>query len=186
MRARLWVVGLAILLSGCGVPTDDVPRAVEVPPGPFPTPVTAGPTATGGRVDQTLCYVRDDRIDRVVRRTDTLPGVEEHLRQLLAGPRAQERDRGVSSALPGTIAVAGARLDGTVAEVDVRPAGEETGRSDEVLAFGQLVCTLTSRGDVTGVSFRRAGQPLDVPRADGSLTQGPLTTADYAPLLRHG
>ncbi|MER7890164.1 GerMN domain-containing protein [Micromonospora sp. NPDC094482] len=183
MRARILSLGVAILLGGCGVPADDLPRAVEVPPGPFPAPVTAGPTDSRGRLDEALCYVRDDRIDRILRRTDTLPTVEVHLQHLLAGPGALERDRGVSSSLPGTITVAGARLVGTTAEVDVESAGDETGRNDEVLAFGQIVCTLTSRGDVTGVSFRRAGQPLDVPRADGSLTRDPLTAADYELLM---
>ncbi|MFC0506439.1 GerMN domain-containing protein [Micromonospora costi] len=185
MRARIWSVGvLILLLAGCGVPSDDRPRPVEVPPGPFPTTETASPTASGGRLDEALCFVRDDRVERIVRRTDTLSSVEAHLRHLLAGPGPQELERGVSSALPGTITVAGTRLNGATAEVDVRLAGDDIGRSDEVLAFGQIVCTLTARSDVDRVSFRRDGQPLDVPRADGSLSREPLTEADYAAILR--
>ncbi|WBB68473.1 GerMN domain-containing protein [Micromonospora sp. WMMD812] len=182
MRARFLPLALAVLLGGCGVPADEVPRPVRVPPGPFPVPVTVSPTTSEGRVDETLCFVRDDRMVRVLRRTDSLPSVDVHLQHLLAGPGAQERDDGLSSALTGTVTLAGARLDGGVAEVDVRAVGDETGRNDGVLAFGQIVCTLTARGDVDRVSFRRAGQPLDVPRADGSLTREPLTAADYAVL----
>ncbi|MGC1214799.1 MAG: GerMN domain-containing protein [Micromonospora sp.] len=180
-RSLLLVV---VLLAGCGVPVDGSPREVQAPPGPFPTPVTSSPTGSAGRVDETLCFVREDRLEQVVRRVDVLPPVDVHLQHLLAGPAGPERDNGLTSALTGTVVVAGARVSGSLAEVDVREAADETGRSDEVLAFGQLVCTLTGREDVDRVSFRRDGQPLDVPRADGSLSREPLTAADYGPLLR--
>ncbi|MEV4199890.1 GerMN domain-containing protein [Micromonospora globbae] len=175
---------LAVLaLGGCGVPVDDAPRPVAQPPGPFPTPATASPTTASGRVEETLCFVRDDKLGRTVRRVDVLPSVEVQLQHLLAGPTEKERQAGLTSALPGTVVVAGARVNGALAEVDVRAAGEETGRSDEVFAFGQIVCTLTARDDVDRVSFRRDGRPLDVPRADGSFSRDPLTVADYAPLM---
>jgi spore germination protein GerM len=173
----------AILLTGCGVPVDEAPRQVQVPPGPFPTLATANPTAVPGRADETLCFVRDNRLDDVVRRVDAIPDVNVHLRHLLVGPSTAERSSGLSSALPGAIEVAGARLNGTLAEVDVREVGDGTGRSDEILAFGQIVCTLTRRADVYGVRFRRDGQPLDVPRADGSVSRQPLTAADYLQLM---
>lgn len=185
MRRRLILpLILAVgLLPGCGVPVDDAPRTVQVPPGPFPTPVIGSATAPAGRVDEPLCFVRDDRLDCVVRRVGVLPGVDVHLQHLLAGPVETERGSGLTSALPGTVTVAGVRLTGAVAEVDVREAGEGTGRSDEVLAFGQIVCTLTGRDDVDAVLFRRDGQPLDVPRADYSLSREPLTAADYGSLV---
>ncbi|MER7456814.1 GerMN domain-containing protein [Micromonospora sp. NPDC126480] len=186
MNGRAAVAALlAVLLAGCGVPTDDAPRAVEVPPGPFPTPGTAT-SAPSGRFDEVLCFVRNDRLVPVVRRLDTSPPVDEHLEHLLAGPSQSERDDGLTSALPGAVTVAGVRLAGTRAEVDVPEAREETGRSDEVLAFGQIVCTLTARAEVDSVSFLRDGQPLEVPRADGSLSQAPLTAADYDELTRPG
>ena len=186
MKARAAVaVLLTVLLAGCGVPTDDRPRAVEVPPGPFPTPGTAT-SAPAGRFDEVLCFVRDDRLVPVVRRLDASPTVEQHLEHLLAGPNQAERDNGLTTALPGAITVAGVHLAGTRADVDVPEAGEETGRSDEILAFGQIVCTLTARSEVDSVSFLRGGQPLGVPRADGSLSQAPLTAGDYAGLTRPG
>ncbi|MEV6367902.1 hypothetical protein D7147_07010 [Micromonospora musae] len=174
---------LVVLLGGCGVPVDDAPRRVRPPAGAFPTAVTAGPTAASGRVTEALCFVREGRLDRAGRRLDSLPGIDLHLQHLLAGPTAGEREAGFASALPGTVSVAGVRMNGTLAEVDVRAAGEETGRSDEVLAFGQIVCTLTTRRDVDRVSFRRDGRPLDVPRGDGSLSRAPLGALDYAPLM---
>lgn len=184
MRRPLAAVLLVVLLGGCGVPVDDRPRPVSAPPGSFPAATGTATTDPDGRVDETLCFVRDDGLAAVTRRVDGLSGVDTHLQHLLAGPDDAERERGLSTALPGTITVAGASATGTVVTIDVREAGEETGRSDEVLAFGQIVCTLTQRADVDSVAFRRDGQPLEVPRADGSLSALPLTAADYRPLLR--
>jgi hypothetical protein len=57
-------------------------------------------------------------------------------------------------------------------------------RSDDVLANGQIVYMPTGRGAEVGtVLFVSHGEPLAVPRADGSLTGGELTLADYASLL---
>ncbi|MEH1101558.1 GerMN domain-containing protein [Micromonospora sp. CPCC 205561] len=184
MGGALVVLGL---LAGCGVPTEGAPRAVAPPPGPFPTSGTVAatqtPTLNPGRATQVLCFVRDDRLVRVERRVDGTPTVDAQLQHLLAGPTAGERDAGITTALPGAVEVAVARPRGTEVDVDLGGAGDETGRSDEVLAFGQIVCTLTARSDVDTVAFLRGGARLGVPRADGSLTQAPLAADDYANLI---
>ncbi|WP_018219441.1 GerMN domain-containing protein [Salinispora pacifica] len=181
MKAHLAVAMLLVLLAGCGVPTDDQPRAVEAPYGPFPTPSTAV-SDPAGRFTEALYFVRDDRLVLVRRRLDVLPTVDQHLEHLLAGPNEAERAEGLATALFGAVTVAGIRLTETRAEVDVPSVAEGAGRSDEVFAFGQIVCTLTARPEVDSVSFLRDGAPLGVPRADGSLSPGPLTAADYVEL----
>lgn len=181
MKAHLAVAMLLVLLAGCGVPTDDQPRAVEAPYGPFPTPSTAV-SDPAGRFTEALYFVRDDRLVLVRRRLDVLPTVDQHLEHLLAGPNEAERAEGLATALFGAVTVAGIRLTETRAEVDVPSVAEGAGRSDEVFAFGQIVCTLTARPEVDSVSFLRDGAPLGVPRADGSLSSGPLTAADYVEL----
>ncbi|MEU8262573.1 GerMN domain-containing protein [Micromonospora sp. NPDC048999] len=184
MNRRVSIMAVAaLLLAGCGVPVDEAPRRVPGPPRAYRTPAGDGAESNAGRVNESLCFVRDDHLRTVVRRVDYLPDVDTHLRHLLAGPGDAERDAGFTSALAGTTSVAGARLSGGVAEVEVGGASDETGRSDQILAFGQIVCTLTTRADVHGVTFRRDGQPLEVPRADGSLSRVPLTATDYAPLI---
>ncbi|RKN47843.1 GerMN domain-containing protein [Micromonospora endolithica] len=186
-RTALSALAVVLVLAGCGVPTDARPRPVQAPAsGPFPTPVTASSSVPAGREAEVLCLVREDHLVRVVRRVDRPPSLDAQVRDLLAGPTPAERDDGFTSALPGAVAVTGVRLVGTRAEVDVRGVGDENGRSDEILAFGQLVCTLTARTGVDAVSFREDGQPLDVPRADASLSRQPLTAADYATLIRPG
>ncbi|MBQ0902551.1 GerMN domain-containing protein [Micromonospora sp. U21] len=185
-RRHLAPLALAALLTGCGVPTDDSPRTVQPPWGPFHSAAPADTTAPAGRADETLCLVRDNRIVPVVRHVDRPPTVEDQLRHLLAGPGTAERDSDLTSALPGAVNAAGATVTGTQAHVAVDEPGDDAGRSDEVLAFGQIVCTLTSRDDVTTVVFLRDGRPLAVPRADGSLSEQPLTRADYVPLITPG
>jgi hypothetical protein len=179
----LALICAVLMTSGCGVPVDDAPRRVPVPPGPFATP-TADPTlSSAGRVAEPICLVRGDRLARVVRPVDYLPDITTHLDHLLAGPTETDRGAGLTTALTGTAPRVRGTLAGGVAEVEVVGATDESGRSDEIMAFAQFVCTLTSRADVHAVAFRRDGQPLEVPRADGSLTTAPLTAGDYRPLM---
>jgi hypothetical protein len=70
-----------------------------------------------------------------------------------------------------------------IVTVDIGERPAEAGRSDTALAFGQIVCTLATRPSAAAVGFTHSGQPLGVPRADGSLSPGLLTAADYATLL---
>jgi len=175
-------LAFAVLLTACGIPTDDAPRTVP-PPGPLRSAAPADTTAPGGSAAETLCLVRDNRIVPVVLRVDHPPTIADQLRHLLVGPSGAERDNDLTSALPGAVNAAGATVTGTQALVAVDEPADDGGRSDEVLAFGQIVCTLTSRDDVTSVTFLRDGRPLGVPRADGSLSEQPLSRTDYAPLI---
>lgn len=70
-----------------------------------------------------------------------------------------------------------------IARVDLRPEIAEVDGDDQLLGVAQLVCTLTGRPGVGLVSFTLDGSPVDVPRADGSLTSSPVSRDDYADLL---
>lgn len=175
---------LLALVAACGVPGEDRPRAVTPPPGPFPPTATAAPTmAETGAVTEVLYFSRDDRLVPVTRRIDEVPTVETQLRNLLAGPTTTERDDGLTSALTGALSNAEVELVDGQARVTVTPTVADTGRTDEMLAYGQIVCTLTARTDVNAVIFLRDGAPLSVPRGDHSLSPAPLTGADYAVLI---
>ncbi|WP_433112987.1 GerMN domain-containing protein [Micromonospora sp. CA-246542] len=182
---RLLGLALVALLAGCGIPADDAPRPVPPPRGPFPTTADtpSADTAPAGPATETLCLVRDNRIVPVLRSVDRPPTIEEHLRHLFAGPTTAERDTDLTSALPGAVNAVGVTLSASQARVMVDEPGDDAGRSDEVLAFGQIVCTLTSRHEVSTVRFLRDERPLGVPRADGLLSAQPLSRVDYAPLI---
>ncbi|MEV6692850.1 GerMN domain-containing protein [Micromonospora sp. NPDC051196] len=175
---------LLALVAACGVPGEDRPRAVTPPPGPFPPSATAAPTtAETGAVTEVLYFSRDDRLVPVIRRIDEVPTAELQLRDLLAGPTHAERDDGLTNALTGALSNAEVELVDGQARVTVTPTVADTGRTDEMLAYGQIVCTLTARADVDAVVFLRDGAPLSVPRGDHSLSPDPLTAADYAVLI---
>ncbi|WFE53217.1 GerMN domain-containing protein [Micromonospora sp. WMMD1155] len=182
-RRHVVVVAFVALLAGCGIPAEDAPRTVQPPPGPFQGPTPSEASAPAGPATETLCLVRDNRIIPVPRRADRPATVQEQLRDLLGGPTTAERDKNLTSALPGAVNAAGVTVTGTQAQVVVDEPGSDAGRSDEILAFGQIVCTLTNRDDVTSVTFLRDGKPLAVPRADGSLSNQALVRADYITLI---
>jgi hypothetical protein len=173
------VLLVAVLLTaGCGVPLDSAPRDVT----DARVPYRSGAPAEGeGRAVERLCFVRAGALVRVVRRVPAVRPSEQQLRDLLAGPTTEESAAGLSSALTTATGVT-MTLTGGRATVDIGP--RDVGlRSDDVLAFGQIVCTLTSQLQVGTVSFTSGGLPLGVPRADGSLADAPLTIADYVSLM---
>jgi spore germination protein GerM len=186
IRRPIGVALAACLLASCGVPAQDEPHLVELPRQPL---VTAGPgiagTAGTGEVAEVLCLVRDGRLVQVVRRLDQPPSLQLQVEHLLAGPSELERNTGLTTALVGmslTVELSG----GGEAHVGIAEGAEDTARSDEILAYGQIVCTLTSTAAVNSVVFTRGNERLEVPRADGSLSSGPLRGSDYATLIAPG
>ncbi|BBH67165.1 hypothetical protein ACTI_38500 [Actinoplanes sp. OR16] len=168
------------LVASCGIPAQDEPHEVTLPRDGQNT-ATAGP-APGGEVAEVLCLVRDGRLVQTVRRVSSVPTPQKQLDDLTAGPTTAERGLGLTTALAGMSLSARDSGDGVTVEVtEAEDAG--SARSDEVLAYAQIVCTLTARADVASVSFTQGGEPLQVPRADGSLTDRPLRGWDYSSLI---
>jgi spore germination protein GerM len=127
--------------------------------------------------------LKDNMLVTVDRRLPAEPTIDDLIHELLAGPTHDERNIDITSALLGTSIITGVQVKGTVATVELAANLNETGRTDEILAIAQIVCTLTARPYISGANFTRDGHRIGVPRADGSLSQGPLTIADYASLL---
>jgi hypothetical protein len=185
-RLRIGAVALAAwLLAACGVPAQDEPHAVGLPRRPLTgtAPVPAG-TAAAGDLAEVLCFVRDGSLVEAVRRVGTRSSPQQQVADLAAGPTEVERDAGLTTALTATALSVGLPAGSTEARVEVAVADEGGARSDEMIAYGQIVCTLTARPDVGSVVFVRDGARLEVPRADGSLSAGPLYGSDYASLVR--
>ncbi|OJF11374.1 GerMN domain-containing protein [Couchioplanes caeruleus] len=183
------VRGLAVLTatlflaSACGVPTQDEPHPVTLPRRPLNASPSAAASEPAGEVAQVLCLVRDNRLAQTVRRVGAVPGPQRQLDQLIAGPTPAEQAQGLSTALATTTLTVTVPPGAAVATVEISEADDNAARSDEVLAYGQIVCTLTSRADIAAVSFHRDGQPLQVPRGDGTLSSEPLRAADYRILI---
>jgi hypothetical protein len=85
-----------------------------------------------------------------------------------------------ASDFAATEAAVGAR---GVARVDLTAGFAQISAADQALALAQVVCTLTSLPGVAQVLFTLDGEPVDIPRADGSLTNEPVSRLDYRVLL---
>jgi hypothetical protein len=169
-------------LAGCGIPAEPQARPVERPPGPFGAlATTAAPAPDPGVVAETFFLTRDAAVIPVTRRVRGDRTVHDVMADLMAAPNDAERAAGFGSALTG------ANLAGTVALTDnlavVALTAAPDGRSDQVLAYAQVVCTLDARPDVSGVIFTLHNEQVGVPGGTGVLSEGPLTTADYATLI---
>jgi hypothetical protein len=180
-RGILVTALLVMTLAGCGVPADDHPRDVDIPDGPLqpraPLVLDEGSNA------ERLCFVRDARLVRHARQVPEPVSAQQQLQALLDGPTPAEASAGLTTTLTGTTPTMQLSLTGGRAVIEVGDRSEHGVRSDEILAFGQIVCTLASRPEIGIVNFRSQGVPLEVPRQDGSLTAGPVTVADYAELI---
>jgi hypothetical protein len=183
VRGRAALIASLLLISGCGVPAQDEPHPVTLPRRPLNETASAAAAELVGEVAQILCLTRDDRLVHAVRRSDALLSPQRLLNLLIAGPTAAEREQGMGTALATTSLSITVATAGRTAAVEISEPGEGTGRSDEALAYGQVVCTLTSRPDIVAVTFLRDGRPLQVPRGDGILTGDPLRAADYRSLM---
>jgi len=175
------VLVAALVTAGCGVPVDGAPRDLDRPAAvsgsaaPAPDPI--------GNAIERLYLVRDGKLVRVTRRFPAPRGPAQMVRDLAAGPTRDEQRDGLTSAL-SSMRVGSTTITQRRAAVEIGAPAVPGARSDEVLAYAEIVCTLTSQGAEVGtVSFTRGGQPLAVPRGDGLLSTGPLTIADYAGLI---
>ncbi|MEU4244664.1 GerMN domain-containing protein [Actinoplanes sp. NPDC026619] len=184
MKACVFVAVVLLLTpiaGGCGVPAEDEPRDLRNP-GLSYGPSGPAPDRFGTAIER-LYLIRDGELARVVRRVPTARTPQQMLQDLLAGPTAAEHEDGISTAL-STMKIDGISVTQRRASVTIGKPADQGARSDEILAYGQIVCTLTSQGaDVGTVSFTSGGRSLGVPRGDGSLSADPLTIADYAGLL---
>ncbi|GHJ46896.1 hypothetical protein Cs7R123_42380 [Catellatospora sp. TT07R-123] len=181
LYAAACLCGLALTAAACGVPTEDTARPLAPPDGP--QSVTEPVTRTSGPASEHLYLVNNGSLIRVERRLSAAPSVQQLVDDLMAGPTESEEDFGFTSALLGTHIIGKVDVTSTTAVVDLSSTREDTGRNDDVLAFAQVVCTLTARPGIRRVAFTREGHPVGVPRADGALTDTPLTCADYTSLL---
>ena len=118
-------------------------------------------------------FVRKDQLVSLIREvpsasaTDRLNTV---IQSLLAGPSDTEQANGITSALPPELALTVLDVNGS--RVDLELSGETDGRSatENILAVGQIVLSVTALPSIDQVTFSRNGQPVEALLADGALT----------------
>lgn len=186
MTPRLLMAAIVVvLLTSCGVGTESRADVVDDDRVPFGLldadrqPVT-GPSPDGQvLVDVYFSDENDGVLAGVTRRVGT-PSLDEALAELERSPTDAEAAAGLLSALAEVEAIAGTEVSRGVATIDLSESFAEISGADQLVAIAQLVYTATARPGIGQVTFTLEGQPIEVPRGDGSLTSDAVTRGDYA------
>lgn len=176
---------LVLLLAGCGVTTDESPRAMSPENVPFRLLAPETSTTTTTIADDTkqspvgiYLVTADGALVRQTRSVTGAPNIEKALRALLGGPTPAEAQAGLATALtaePGSLR--GVEESDGLVTVDLSSDVLVTGER-QIQAIAQVVFTVTDFR-VTGVLFRFDGQPREVPDGTGELTSEPLDRSDF-------
>lgn len=189
MKRALTLLLLALLLTACGVPTGNEAETVEDVPFGLLDPQAAEPAETAAPAEgpAVQIYLVDPaalRLAPVERRLDEgEASLSDVMDILLNGPTRAEQRQGLITALVDDDAVAATDLVGGVASVDLTQQFTLLDGPTQRLAIAQVVLTLTGRPGVGRVSFTLEGQPIDIPRGDGTLAQGSVSRDNYRELL---
>ena len=167
---------LAFTLAACG--DDERPAS------------TAGPTATAtatatadepGRRNTLRIYVLDgEKVAPVAREVPATPRVgAAAIRALLAGPAADERSAGLTTAIPAGTRLLDLDISGGTADVDLSGEFASGGGSLSMTSrVAQVVTTLTAFPSVRRVAFRIDGRPVTTVGGEGVPVAPPRTRAD--------
>jgi spore germination protein GerM len=179
------VAVMLVIVAGCGVPTQKGPTRLSDNEVRVVGPVPATTIPRGTPTDlYRLCFVSDNRIVTIVRELPAPLSARRALAGLVEGARA-----GLPTGLRS--AITGAEITGTeeavpalgIARVDLSADFAGISPAEQILALAQVVCTLTNVPAVEQVRFTLGGEPVDIPRADGSLTSEPVSRRDYRDLF---
>lgn len=179
--ARLALVAL-VVLAGCGVASQDSAEKTDpqqVPFGLLDRNRGAEESGRSGDRDAVVFLTGNGRLVRTIRSLAppvTLDGLLDALKQ---GPTRAELEDGVGSAVPDDNTFESAALVGGTALVDLGNPFTAPSNADQVLALAQIVFTLTGRPGVGQVQFTLQDATIETPRADGTVTTGPVSRDDY-------
>lgn len=186
VRVSLFAAVLVVAAS-CGVPAEDAFQPIA----PDEIPIVIGTTPTSQDVSTALdvpapqgIYLIDAE-SRVVRRPRTTITSVTAALDLLASPNPSQQPN-LRSALPaGTVLALHAAEDAgrRVLVIDLSPSFLDLPVDEQRLALSQIVLTVTDRAEDLGVSFAINGTPVNVPRSDSSVSEGPVGRSDYIDLV---
>jgi len=162
MSRRLFaaiLVLLAVVVGGCGLSADESPRLIDaqdLPPelrlGQIPTPVPQPDTAEALGSNQ-VHMVQNNRLVTVERAIADSP--DQLMELLLLRTFPAEAASNISTAIPRGTSVQSTTVDRSLdlVVVDLAPGSLDSRRSEQQLAFAQIVYTLTSLPDIEVVQF---------------------------------
>ena len=172
---------ISVVASGCGVPIEQSAEPIsadDLPVGLRPTDSTI-PAEPADQEPIDIWLVRDDRLAATRHRVDPPVTPQVALAELLSGPSEAEQNRSLRSAVPDAEVVIGVEVLGGVASVDLASTFSEIPASDQVLAVGQIVLTLTDLRGIGRVRFIVDEVQIAVPLPTGDASEGSVSRDDY-------
>jgi spore germination protein GerM len=101
--------------------------------------------------------------------------LENTMRELIKGPNAAEKKKGLLTAVPSNLRINGIRLKGGTAEIDFNGAIEQgAGGSVLINRIDQIVYTATQFPQVKSIVIKINGRPRQTLGTDGLSIGGPL------------
>jgi spore germination protein GerM len=176
-----------LVLAGCAIESQG--RAREIPDDgvPYglldPDAAAVVPQPIGQAVE--LCLLQGDALVPVERAVDP-PASLIDVARALAKVTEVEAAAALRTSIVAADEIVGVRQAAGVATVDLAAEASQRLTADPLATVAQLVCTLTRQPGVGLVRFTVADVPAEVPRADGSLSSGPVSADDYSGLLAPG
>jgi len=174
------VLGTVVGAAGCGVPTDESAHKLPAKDVPFGLldREAGSQTPDSGQQEALVYFANDGRLVASSRKLAPPVSARSLVNALSRGPTRMEIAAGLRSALPDG-AVDRVSLASGTARVDLARPFTELSSSDQVIALGQVVYTLTGQPGVGLVRFTLLGAGTEVPRGNGSLTPGRVSRDDY-------
>lgn len=185
------VTAAAVLLAGCGIPTETTARSIpqgQVPPQvlsrqpPATTTTTSPDYSTNITLYFTVTFFQYVAPVTVQAKKPTLTTV---LQVLLAGPSQVLTSKGYKTAFRTGVKLIHAQESNGVATVDFNATFGQLSGTFQVLAVAQVVFTVTANlSNVKAVKFQIDSRTTPVPTPASGLTPTPVGPSDYASLLR--
>lgn len=184
-RAMLLVV--IAVLSGCALRSQSEATPIDRENIPFglldtttsSTPDATSTTAAAGPLN--VFFIRADRLAQVDRSVAGGPTLDNALSALQSQPTTEEEAAGLRNAIPpGQLQSFSQEND--LVTVNLSQDFSEVSGAEQTRALAQIVFTVTAVPGIAQVRFFLAGNAVEVPRGDGTLTAAPVTRTDYANL----
>jgi hypothetical protein len=169
------VLGLAVA-AGCGIQTDDQPRAIPGAEAVVGADVGGG-AASGGTLRIYLVAPGEQRLLRSVPRSAT--SAQNLIEILLDGPNEQELQEGWISQIPADTELLGLRTRSSTLFLDLTSGLTDLPAIVQPQALAQIVYTAAELEGVTGVQITINGEPQPLPKGNGDATTGVLRPYDY-------
>lgn len=206
-RITILIAVLALLGAACGSGDVGSGGSVTLPPGGEDTTTTTTTQPDGSSTTQpgdTTTTVPDDGSDQpsdqmfvevffvkegisaksVIRAVDMPDVAANAIRELIAGPTAEEQDTELSTSVPPDTLLLGLTIRDGIATIDLSREFEAGGGSMNILSrLAQVVYTLTQFPTVDEVVFHLDGEPVRVFSGEGVVLEDPVSRADYLTIL---